>query len=114
MVLLRTSADGGVEIIGHSPTRMHTACAPATVHLPGAAAVSAHRTTGLINATPRGAIVTITCAEGAVTVAAGRSRYRLPALPVNDSQTLLAPGSDAVSFDLTNADVAALLSGPAE
>jgi DNA polymerase III sliding clamp (beta) subunit (PCNA family) len=115
MLLLRTRADGGVEIIGHSPTRMHTACAPATVHLPGAAAVPAHRLTGLIDATPPDAVVTITYADGAVTVAAGRSTCRIPAPPAIEFPMVLAPkAADAVTIDLGADVAAALLGGPAE
>jgi DNA polymerase III subunit beta len=113
VVLLRTTGDS-VEIIGHTLDRCHAARCPAAVHVPGVGAVPAHRLAELIDATPAHAMVTITSADGTVTVAAGCSRYRLPALPVDDFPTLVAPGSDAVSFDLTDADVAALLSGPAK
>lgn len=112
-MLLRTSAGGGVEIIGHSLTRMHIACPPATVHTPGTAAVPADRLTGLIGAMPPNATVTITSADATVTVMAECSRCRLPALPAIDFPMELATkAADVVAIDLGAGDFPALLRNP--
>jgi DNA polymerase III subunit beta len=47
-------------------------------------------------------------------VSAGRSRYRLPAMHAGSFPIVLGPAADAVTFDLTDADVAALFGAPAE
>jgi DNA polymerase-3 subunit beta len=111
--LLRTAGDG-VEIVGHTLERCHVARCAATVHMPGAIAVPAHRLAALIDATPPDTMVTITHADGAATVAAGRSRYRLPAMHASSFPIVLTPAADAITLDLTDADLAALLGRPAE
>jgi DNA polymerase-3 subunit beta len=111
--LLRTDGDG-VELIGHMLDRCHVARCPAMVQTSGAAAVQAHRLTELIEATAPDAAITISYADTTVTVAAGRSRYRLPAMPASDFPMVLAPAGDAVTIDLGAADVAALIGRAAE
>jgi DNA polymerase III subunit beta len=110
--LLRTT-DDGVEIIGHTLHRCHIARCAATVHIPGVAAVPAYALAALVNAMPGDATLTISYADRVVTVAAGRSRYKLPAMCASDFPTILALAAGAATIDLGEADVAALLGGPA-
>jgi DNA polymerase-3 subunit beta len=112
-VLLRTSGVG-IEITGHTLSRMHTARCPAKVATPGAAAVPAVRLAALIDATPPEAMVSIAYADGTVTVAAGRSRYKLPALPAIDFPIELVLSGKTATIELAKEDIAALIGAPSE
>jgi DNA polymerase-3 subunit beta len=110
-VLLRVDGCGGVEITGHALNHCHTAVCAATVHETGGIAVPANRLGALLDAMPGNSEVTVASTDAAVMVQAGRSRYRLSALPAADFPAPLTPKA-AASVTLTPADTAALLVAP--
>jgi DNA polymerase-3 subunit beta len=112
--LLQAYGDGIAEVTGCTSTRCHTATIRTiTTEETGAAAVPCERLTGLLGATLPDSEITFATAGSAVTVGAGGSRYRLPALPADAFPALLAPGRDAITLTLSAADVAMLLTAPA-
>jgi DNA polymerase-3 subunit beta len=109
--LIRTDGDA-VSVTTHA---LDSARCPATVGEADVIAVPAVRLGALIGATPGDVTVTFARDGPAASVAAGRSRYRLPALPAGDFPALLAPGAAAaVMLALTPDDVDVLLAAVAE
>lgn len=84
----------------------------AEVTAAGVHAVDADKLTGLINGFQKGAQVSMSSTEREVEIKAGRSRYRLPALPPADFPPPLIGEGDAVRFLVPASDFADLLGPP--
>jgi DNA polymerase-3 subunit beta len=72
---------------------------PAAVDQPGATTVSAHTLFDIARKLPEGAQVSISAAEGRMSIVAGRARFSLGTLP-RDDFPVIAEGELPVSFEL--------------
>jgi DNA polymerase-3 subunit beta len=79
---------------------------------PGVHAVDADKLTGLVNGFQKGAQVSIASTDSQVEIRAGRSRYRLPALPPADFPDPLTSDDGAVRFSVPASDFSDLLGPP--
>jgi DNA polymerase III subunit beta len=115
-VLMQVDDDGTVALTTHDLDTTHTArCfAAASGFEPGVIAVPAAKAFALIEAMPADTTITIAREGDVATVSAGRSRYRVPTLPVDDFPNPLTVGASAptASVALTANDAAALLVAP--
>jgi DNA polymerase-3 subunit beta len=111
--LIRTDGDA-VTVTTHTLNTCRSARCPAKVGEADIIAVPVVPLGALIGAMSGDVAVTIAREGAAASVAAGRSRYRLPALPPGDFPALLVPGADAAVLALTVDDVDVLLAAVAE
>jgi DNA polymerase-3 subunit beta len=81
----------------------------ATIHEPGEIAVSIGRLAALLSSFAADAIVDIEAATGAVNVASGTSRLRLPAVSVADSPPAIAIEQEIGRVEISSADCLQLL-----
>jgi hypothetical protein len=108
-VLVRAEGDG-IEVVGHNLENCQASIvSAAAVYEAGAVAVSADRLAGVLGAMPGDLEVALATSDAVLTVSAGRSRYRLATLPVEDFPTPLAVSGDATSFTLSPPDASPLL-----
>lgn len=84
---------------------------PAEIALPGATTVAAERLARLVDGWPQGAQVRLDLKDDELTVECGRSRYRLPTLPVEDFPLISEP-DNCVEFTLKTADAKRLFGEP--
>lgn len=86
-----------------------TATIPATVMKPGETTIPAKMFADIVGKLPAGSLVSITLDNGIATVAAGRSRFTLSTLPIEDFPAL-ATGDFAATFTLPSQDLTRLFS----
>jgi DNA polymerase III subunit beta len=93
-------------ITAHSLDYCRVESIPATVHEGGGACVPAARIADLLAGIPDGSVIEIVATKGAVTVKAGRGRWRIPTLSPADFPPALAPKGNVRScvLDLATAE----------
>lgn len=109
--VLLDAADSRLRILSHWLDACCSFEIPAEISEPGRIAVDADKFFGLIGGFAKGAQVSISATATEVEIKAGRSRYRLPALPPDDFPPPLA-SEDAVRFSVPAADFLSLLETP--
>jgi DNA polymerase-3 subunit beta len=92
--LVRVDKDG-ISLIGHDLDRSLVVTVVGDASEPGAITIDAKRFAKLLAAIDGETTVIITADEKALTLQAGRSRYKLETLPAEDFPLPLAPGSGA-------------------
>jgi DNA polymerase-3 subunit beta len=107
LLLSVSTADGGtVTVKGTDLDIEITTTGAATVATAGAVTVDAKRLEDIVRKLPAAATIAVELLDGAqLTVKSGRSRFRLPTLPVADYPDIAAEMAGATTFD---ADIAAL------
>jgi DNA polymerase III subunit beta len=82
------------------------------IEAPGEIAVPGARLAALVAAVPAGQMVTIAGTDSAATVTAGRSRYRLPILPLDQLPEPLQPGEPIGEIEINRDDALRLFARP--
>jgi DNA polymerase-3 subunit beta len=100
-VVIAVADKGAVTLLVNDLDRAAVVTLPAEATTPGRAAISIDRLTALTNGFRRDTRVTLATSDAVVIVAAGRSRYRLSTIPVEDMPRLFQPaGGDAADLTL--------------
>jgi len=102
-----TAADGALTLTVTDLDIQATATIAATVEADGACTVGAKMLADIVSKLPSGALVTLDCAQDKIKVSAGRSKFELSTLPIEDFPQL-ASETFAASFDIAADDLAAL------
>ena len=98
-VLLEASADGGLRLMATDLDLQIDERVPAAVDQAGATTVSAHTLFDIARKLPEGAQVSLSAAEGRMTIVAGRARFSLGTLP-RDDFPVIAEGELPTRFEL--------------
>jgi len=98
-VLIEASADGGLKLMATDLDLQINETVAAAVDQPGATTVSAHTLFDIARKLPEGSQVSLTAADGKMTIVAGRARFQLGTLP-RDDFPVIAEGELPVSFEL--------------
>ena len=83
-----------------------------TVEAPGSVAVHGQRLAALVARFPGDAMVTLTAEGAAAGVACGRSRFKLPIIPLDDMPAPLAVAEETGRLELSRADAIRALDAP--
>lgn len=109
---VRIEASGSrLDILAHWMDACCSTEIPADVKAPGAAIVDAMKLAGLVNGFSPGAQVSVELVADHVELRAGRSRYRLASLPLDDFPAALAI-DDPIKITLSAKEVVALFQQP--
>jgi DNA polymerase-3 subunit beta len=100
------AADGSLNVVGTDLNIAVEVSVPADIHGEGIAVVPGQPLAALIQSMP--GAVWIALEDGGATIKCGRSRFRLPTLEASDFPVPLALDGDAITWELTAADVATL------
>jgi len=98
-VLIDASADGSLKLMATDLDLQINESVPAAVDQPGATTVSAHTLFDIARKLPEGSQVSLSAAEGKMTIVAGRARFQLGTLP-RDDFPVIAEGELPISFEL--------------
>jgi DNA polymerase-3 subunit beta len=98
-VLLEATADGALRMMATDLDLQINESVPAAVDQPGATTLSAHTLFDIARKLPEGAQVSLTAAEGRMTIVAGRARFSLGTLP-RDDFPVIAEGELPTQFEL--------------
>jgi DNA polymerase-3 subunit beta len=98
-VLLEATAEGQLRLMATDLDLQINESVAAAVDQPGATTVSAHTLFDIARKLPEGAQVSITAAEGRMTIVAGRARFSLGTLP-RDDFPVIAEGELPTQFEL--------------
>jgi DNA polymerase III subunit beta len=98
-VLLEATAEGQLRLMATDLDLQINESVAAAVDQPGATTVSAHTLFDIARKLPEGAQVSITAAEGRMTIVAGRARFSLGTLP-RDDFPVIAEGELPHQFEL--------------
>ncbi|PZU77397.1 MAG: DNA polymerase III subunit beta [Sphingomonas sp.] len=98
-VLLEATAEGQLRLMATDLDLQINESVAAAVDQPGATTVSAHTLFDIARKLPEGAQVSITAAEGRMTIMAGRARFSLGTLP-RDDFPVIAEGELPHQFEL--------------
>jgi DNA polymerase III subunit beta len=98
-VLLDATDPGALRLMATDLDLQINESVPAAIDQPGATTVSAHTLFDIVRKLPEGAQVSLTAAEGRLTIVAGRYRSSLPTLP-RDDFPVIAEGELPVGFEL--------------
>ncbi len=83
-VLIEATAEGALRLMATDLDLQINESVPAAVDQPGATTVSAHTLFDIARKLPEGAQVSLSAAEGRMTIVAGRARFSLGTLPRDD------------------------------
>ena len=98
-VLIEASADGAIKLMATDLDLQVVESISAQVEQPGATTISAHTLFDIARKLPEGAQVSLTAAEGRMTIVAGRARFTLGTLP-RDDFPVIAEGELPTQFEL--------------
>ncbi|MFK3889402.1 DNA polymerase III subunit beta [Sphingomonas sp. NPDC079357] len=98
-VLLEATAEGQLRLMATDLDLQINESVAAAVDQPGATTVSAHTLFDIARKLPEGAQVSLTAAEGRMTIVAGRARFSLGTLP-RDDFPVIAEGELPTQFEL--------------
>ena len=98
-VLLEATAEGALRMMATDLDLQINESVAAAVDQPGAITVSAHTLFDIARKLPEGAQVSLSAAEGRVTIVAGRARFSLGTLP-RDDFPVIAEGELPTSFEV--------------
>ncbi len=98
-VLLEATADGTLKMMATDLDLQINEQVAAAVDQPGATTVSAHTLFDIARKLPEGAQVSLSAAEGRMTIVAGRARFSLGTLP-RDDFPVIAEGELPTQFEL--------------
>jgi DNA polymerase III subunit beta len=98
-VLIEATADGALKLMATDLDLQINESVAAAVDQPGATTVSAHTLFDIARKLPEGAQVSLSAAEGKMTIVAGRARFQLGTLP-RDDFPVIAEGELPVQFEL--------------
>lgn len=102
-VLIEATADGTIKLMATDLDLQINEHIAASVETPGATTVSAHTLFDIARKLPEGSQVSLSAAEGRMTIMAGRAKFQLSTLP-RDDFPVIAEGELPTSFELS-ADV---------
>ncbi|THD36033.1 MAG: DNA polymerase III subunit beta [Sphingomonas sp.] len=98
-VLIDATADGQLKLMATDLDLQINESVAATVETPGATTVSAHTLFDIARKLPEGSQVSLSAAEGKMTIVAGRARFQLGTLP-RDDFPVIAEGELPTQFEL--------------
>ena len=98
-VLLEATAEGALRLMATDLDLQINESVPAAVDQPGSTTVSAHTLFDIARKLPEGAQVSLSAAEGRMTIVAGRARFSLGTLP-RDDFPVIAEGELPTSFEV--------------
>ncbi|RZM10994.1 MAG: DNA polymerase III subunit beta, partial [Sphingomonas sp.] len=98
-VLLEATADGALKMMATDLDLQINESVAAAVDQPGATTVSAHTLFDIARKLPDGSQVSLTAADGRMTIVAGRARFSLGTLP-RDDFPVIAEGELPTQFEL--------------
>ncbi|MBS0478786.1 MAG: DNA polymerase III subunit beta [Proteobacteria bacterium] len=98
-VLIDATADGQLKLMATDLDLQINESVPAAVDQPGATTVSAHTLFDIARKLPEGSQVSLSAAEGKMTIVAGRARFQLGTLP-RDDFPVIAEGELPTQFEL--------------
>jgi DNA polymerase-3 subunit beta len=98
-VLLEATAEGALRMMATDLDLQINESVSAGVDQPGSTTVSAHTLFDIARKLPEGAQVSLTAAEGRMTIVAGRARFSLGTLP-RDDFPVIAEGELPTSFEM--------------
>ena len=98
-VLLEATAEGQLRLMATDLDLQINESVAAAVDQPGATTISAHTLFDIARKLPEGAQVSLTAAEGRMTIVAGRARFSLGTLP-RDDFPVIAEGELPTQFEL--------------
>lgn len=98
-VLLEATADGALKMMATDLDLQINESVQAAVDQPGSTTVSAHTLFDIARKLPEGAQVSLSAAEGRMTIVAGRARFSLGTLP-RDDFPVIAEGELPTQFEL--------------
>jgi DNA polymerase-3 subunit beta len=107
-----TAADSTIMLTTNVMARALTATVPASVEAPGEAAVRAEALTGLAAGFPLDTTVALTGGEDGLRVSCGRSRFRLPVIPVQNLPAVPALDGELGRVELDRTVLLRLLAIP--
>lgn len=98
-VLIEATADGALRLMATDLDLQINESVAAAVDQPGSTTVSAHTLFDIARKLPEGAQVSLTAAEGRMTIVAGRARFSLGTLP-RDDFPVIAEGELPTQFEM--------------
>ncbi len=98
-VLIEATADGTIKLMATDLDLQINEHIAAAVETPGATTVSAHTLFDIARKLPEGSQVSLSAAEGRMTIMAGRAKFQLATLP-RDDFPVIAEGELPTSFEL--------------
>ncbi|OYY69960.1 DNA polymerase III subunit beta [Sphingomonas sp. 28-63-12] len=98
-VLIEATADGTIKLMATDLDLQINEHIAANVETPGATTVSAHTLFDIARKLPEGSQVSLSAAEGRMTIMAGRAKFQLATLP-RDDFPVIAEGELPTSFEL--------------
>ncbi len=98
-VLIEATGDGTLKLMATDLDLQINEHIAASVETPGATTVSAHTLFDIARKLPEGSQVSLSAAEGRMTIMAGRAKFQLSTLP-RDDFPVIAEGELPVSFEL--------------
>ncbi|MBN8849305.1 MULTISPECIES: DNA polymerase III subunit beta [unclassified Sphingomonas] len=98
-VLIEATAEGALRLMATDLDLQINESVPAAVDQPGATTVSAHTLFDIARKLPEGAQVSLSAAEGRMTIVAGRARFSLGTLP-RDDFPVIAEGELPTQFEM--------------
>jgi DNA polymerase-3 subunit beta len=98
-VLIEATADGALKLMATDLDLQINESVAAAVDQPGATTVSAHTLFDIARKLPEGSQVSLSAADGKMTIMAGRARFQLGTLP-RDDFPVIAEGELPVGFEL--------------
>ena len=98
-VLIEATADGTIKLMATDLDLQINEHIAAAVETPGATTVSAHTLFDIARKLPEGSQVSLSAAEGRMTIMAGRAKFQLSTLP-RDDFPVIAEGELPTSFEL--------------
>ncbi|SEJ23309.1 DNA polymerase-3 subunit beta [Sphingomonas sp. OV641] len=98
-VLIEATAEGSLRLMATDLDLQINESVAAAVDQPGATTVSAHTLFDIARKLPEGAQVSLTAAEGRMTIVAGRARFSLGTLP-RDDFPVIAEGELPTQFEM--------------
>ncbi len=98
-VLIEATAEGSLRLMATDLDLQINESVAAAVDQPGATTVSAHTLFDIARKLPEGAQVSLTAAEGRMTIVAGRARFSLGTLP-RDDFPVIAEGELPTQFEI--------------
>ncbi|MET3824440.1 MULTISPECIES: DNA polymerase III subunit beta [Sphingomonas] len=98
-VLIEATAEGGLKLMATDLDLQINETIAAAVDQPGSTTVSAHTLFDIARKLPEGSQVSLSAADGKMTIMAGRAKFQLGTLP-RDDFPVIAEGELPVSFEL--------------
>lgn len=103
------TADGTVNVTSNTLDHALTLNAPATIETPGEIAVSGSHLAALAAAFPHAAMIEIVHDGNVARITCGRSRFKLPTVPLEDLPAMLKLAEETGRVDLAREEMSALL-----